>query len=59
MQSKRRMRTTFTLEQRKYLFKIFEKQMYPTKDLVEELSKKFKVTTTIIQVIIYFFLLIK
>ena len=47
---KRRMRTAFTQEQRKYLLRVFEKQMYPTKEILEELSNKFNVTPTIIQV---------
>jgi hypothetical protein len=47
------MRTAFTTDQRKYLLKIFEKQIYPSKDLLEELSKKLNVTTTIIQVRIF------
>ena len=48
--SKRRMRTAFTQDQRKYLLEIFEKYVYPGKDLLEELAAKMNVTTTIIQV---------
>lgn len=51
---KRRVRTTFTDEQRKKLLKVFEKQMYPTNVQIEDLSMSFKVTTHIVQVSLFF-----
>jgi hypothetical protein len=60
--SKRRMRTAFTQDQRKYLLQVFEKHVYPGKDLLEELAAKMNVNTTIVQVNIkidnYFFSLL-
>lgn len=47
---RRRLRTAFTQEQRRHLLNIFQTQMYPSKELLEELSTKMNVTTTIVQV---------
>jgi hypothetical protein len=47
--SKRRTRTAFTIQQRKYLLTIFEKSIYPTKDQLEQLSSELNVSASIIQ----------
>ena len=46
---KRRGRTSFTIEQRRYLLSIFERSPYPSKELLEVIAKELCVTPSIIQ----------
>lgn len=47
--SRRRFRTQFTMEQRRYLLSIFERTIYPSKEVLEQVSKELKVTIPILQ----------
>lgn len=47
--SKRRIRTQFSIEQRRYLLSIFEKNIYPSKEVLEVASKELNVTIAILQ----------
>lgn len=46
---KRRLRTAFSTEQRYYLLSIFEKTIYPTRDVLEEAAKNLNVSVSTLQ----------
>lgn len=49
MDSKRRGRTSFSVDQRRYLLSIFERTPYPAKEILEIAAKELRVSTSIIQ----------
>jgi hypothetical protein len=46
---KKRMRTAFSQKQRFYLLSIFEKTMYPSREMLEEAAKRLDVSVACLQ----------